>query len=114
VTVFNAADDTIIVSVDRDYVWQDEAVKIEVGTHRTFRAGDLRGIVAKNGCTYAYDLVIPAAAFRGTDGVVQIQVQPDLSLVLLPRGSRMVAPSDEVARRQGEGFPIRPTSSRCS
>jgi hypothetical protein len=67
-------------------------------------------------CTYRYDLPLPGREYLlggGGEANVNVQVEPDLSVLLLPQSARSVVDPASVQAFQRYGFPIRPVAKTC-
>jgi hypothetical protein len=79
-----------------------------------FRIPDEGPALLAGGCVYTYELPsVPRdhPVRRGPDDLVQ--VNPDLSVMLLPPRTRAAMPVAALEKIQPPGFPVRPASADC-
>lgn len=76
------------------------------------------GLVIRVGrCWYGYDAPFPSGAYFDPAGIydrdMKVQVEPDLTVYLLPVTAKRRMPVKELAAVQRDGYPLRPIFDTC-
>jgi hypothetical protein len=117
--IYNDTGQVIEVRLAPRWPWSPKAVVLRPGAHaRIFRGDEPLGgiVIAVGGCAYAYRPPLPERAYWPAspgDSLVQYQIEPDFTAMLLPYAAKQTIPAAELAKLQGPGFPTRPTSKQC-
>ncbi|HEX2800657.1 MAG TPA: hypothetical protein VHN73_01190 [Phenylobacterium sp.] len=119
--VFNNTGSPLIVQMS-DGLHLPGSGRIGPGNSRSFSNGDVAAhlVVESGRCVYSYDLPFPEVAYYRVNGdpkrarpLLNVQVEPDFSLLLLPVSAARVARPAELAGVQAYGYPVRPVSKTC-
>lgn len=122
VAVFNNSGRELVLQLTPRYPWQPtSSVRLPAGTLKVFgwyRMAPPGVVLRVGGCTYGYDPPrLDRTYFEGATGypaTTSVQVDPDLTVVLLPVTARQVMPDAKDLPLQAKyGFPLKPVSTSC-
>jgi hypothetical protein len=121
VTVFNNTQGPIVLKLDPDSMFGRRFRTLQPGDHVRVVLGTMLppgAQISTANCDVGYDWKInPASYFaerRDDTPSVKIQIDPDLTLILLPADATGIMPAASIESfEKANGFPVKPLFKRC-
>jgi len=117
--IYNDTGRVIEVRLAPRWPWSPKAVVLRPGAHaEVFRGDEPMGniVIAVDGCAYIYRPPLPKRAYwpaSSSDSLVQYQIEPNLTAMLLPYGARQIMTVAELTKLHYSGYPTAPVSKTC-